>query len=151
MIIIANGSPVLISYFFSHRPSLAIDFGYKLKDKQPVFGHTKTWRGLITSISVTSLAGFIIGYPLITGCIIASFSMLGDLISSFIKRRLNTAPSSKAMLLDQLPESFIPAIGISYFIPLTMLNIAIIVCGFFFIELFLSKILFKFGIRKQPY
>ena len=38
------------------------------------------------------------------GLLVAATAMAGDLLSSFLKRRLALAPSSQAIGLDQIPE-----------------------------------------------
>ena len=42
------------------------------------------------------------------GALVAAMAMLGDLFSSFLKRRMGLAPSRQAIGLDQIPESCFP-------------------------------------------
>ena len=77
--------------------------------------------------------------------------MVGDLLSSFIKRRLNLVPSSKATGIDQIPEALIPALGGMQLLELSLLDVVAIVILFFIGEKVFSKILFRFKIRKRPY
>jgi len=151
LILIANGSPVLASYFFSHRSSKPIDFGLMLKDKQYLFGKTKTWRGLVSSLVLTSLIAMLLGYDLMTGFIVSSLSMLGDLFSSFLKRRLQKVESSQVVLLDQIPESLLPCLWLLKMNYIDLTQVMVIVSSFIIIDIVLSSILYKFGVRKKPY
>lgn len=151
LILVANGAPVLISYLFSHRVSLPIDFGLQLKDQQPLFGTTKTWRGIIASITATVAVAYLLYHEFAIGLSIALLAMCGDLFSSFIKRRLKKPPGSKMLLLDQLPESLFPTLLMLYLNHIDLIQVIVIVVGFIIIELLLSVLLFRFGIRKHPY
>ena len=151
LIIIANGAPIVIRVLLNNRFSIAVDFGYKLPDNNPIFGESKTWRGVIAAIVATSAAAWLMGYSSFTGALVASYAVLGDLISSFIKRRLSRPPSSMALLLDQIPESLFPALMMMQVFKLDISAIIQLVLTFIIIELLLSHILYKWGIRERPY
>ena len=151
LIIIANGAPIILRALMGKRLDFAIDSGYRLADNNPLFGSSKTWRGVIAALIITSIAAVLIGYPASTGAQIAIYSVLGDVLSSFIKRRLGMAPSSMAPLLDQVPESLLPAVMLMDTFELDMQSIVILVCVFIIVELLLSYIFFKLGIRNRPY
>ena len=129
----------------------AIDFGHKLPDGQAIFGESKTWRGVIAACIFTAIAAALLGYTPVTGLWVAVYAILGDLTSSFIKRRLHRPPSSMAPLLDQVPESLFPALMLAGTFKLTISAIIELVLIFIIIELALSHVLYKWGIRKQPY
>ena len=78
-------------------------------------------------------------------------STLGDLLSSFIKRRLKLRPSSMALGLDQVPESLLPLLLLKEPLGLTWPGILRTVVLFFVLELVLSRLLFWLRIRKTPY
>jgi CDP-2,3-bis-(O-geranylgeranyl)-sn-glycerol synthase len=78
-------------------------------------------------------------------------AMLGDLLSSFIKRRLGMASSSMALGLDQIPESLLPLLAVAETFELSGSTIAWTVAGFVVLELTLSPIFYWLGIRNQPY
>ena len=151
LIIIANGAPIVIRVLLNNCFSIAVDFGYKLPDNYPIFGESKTWRGVIAAIIATSAAAWLMGYSSFTGALVASYAVLGDLISSFIKRRLARQPSSMALLLDQIPESLFPALMMMQVFKLNISAIIQLVLTFIIIELLLSHILYKWGIRERPY
>jgi hypothetical protein len=77
--------------------------------------------------------------------------MSGDLLSSFIKRRLELPPSSQALGLDQIPESFLPLLACSFILPLAVTDILIGTVLFIVGELLLSRLLFKLRVRDRPY
>lgn len=120
-------------------------------DKNPFLGHTKTWRGLIASLLLTPLLSFLIGINIWFGFMIAIMAMTGDLCSSFIKRRLNISSSDKAMLLDQVPESALPCLYLYIIDEISLFYFCIGIIIFTLTDIFLSKVLYKLGIRKHPY
>ena len=77
--------------------------------------------------------------------------MGGDLLSSFIKRRLGLETSARATGLDQIPESLIPALLCARDLGLDWLDVATATVAFVIGELILSKILYRLHIRKRPY
>ena len=151
LIIIANGSPILIRLLLNDSFDLAVDFGQKLPDNRRVFGDSKTWRGIVAALASTAIAAWLFGYLVTTGLLVAAYAVLGDLIASFIKRRLAMPPSSMAPLLDQVPESLLPAWMLMHIFKLDMMSVIILVLTFIIVELGLSHILYKWGIRKRPY
>jgi len=86
-----------------------------------------------------------------TGLLVAIYAILGDLTSSFIKRRLGKPVSSMAPLLDQIPESLLPAFMLMNTFGLNMSNVVLLVLIFIISELMLSHVFYKWGIRKHPY
>jgi len=151
LIIIANGAPILIRVLLNDGFKLAVDFGQKLPDKQRIFGPSKTWRGVIAALVFTAAAAWLLGLSPKTGLLVAVYAILGDLFSSFIKRRLSMQPSSMAPLLDQVPESFIPAYMLRDVFNLDVYAVILLVLIFIIVELFLSHILYQWGVRKRPF
>ena len=151
LIIIANGAPIILRTLIKNRLDLPVDFGFHLPDGKPLFGKSKTWRGIAGAVVFAGCGALLLGYPPYTGMLVAIYSLSGDLISSFIKRRLGMQTSSMAPLLDQVPESLFPAIMLRDAFGLETESIIILVCAFVIAELLLSWIFFKLGIRKKPY
>lgn len=100
---------------------------------------------------VTMLCSLAIQYGWVTGLIVGLLAMVGDSLSSFIKRRLSMPPSTMAIGLDQIPESLFPLIYLHYQWQLECLSVAFLVFLFMILELVLSQILFRLHIRKRPY
>jgi len=151
LIIIANGAPILIRVLLRDRFDRAVDFGQKMPDGRQVFGSSKTWRGIFAALITTAIAAPVLGHPVEIGFLVALYAVTGDLISSFIKRRLAKAPSSMAPILDQVPESLLPAIMLKQHFGLDYFGVIQLVLIFIIIELLLSHILYEWGIRKRPY
>lgn len=151
LIIVANAAPVLVRHLFANRFAWPVDGGMKWPDQQPVLGDSKTWRGLIASVVLTSLCAAWLNHPLYVGFVVSLFAITGDLCSSFIKRRLRKPPSSMALGLDQIPESLFPGLIMAPSLGLTMIDVFLLVLIFFVVELGLSFVLYHLGIRKKPY
>ena len=151
LIIIANGAPILIRVLFRGRFNQAVDFGLKMPDGYDILGASKTWRGVCAAIAATPAAAWLMGYSLETGFLVAIYAVVGDLLSSFLKRRLGKEPSSMAFILDQVPESLLPGLMMMDVFKLELQSILIMVLIFIIIELLLSHILYEWGIRKRPY
>jgi CDP-2,3-bis-(O-geranylgeranyl)-sn-glycerol synthase len=151
LIIIANGAPILIRVLLNENFNLAVDFGQELPDKRRVFGPSKTWRGIFAALFATTVAAWLLGYSPETGLLVAVYAVLGDLLSSFIKRRLAMPPSSMAPLLDQVPESLFPAFMMRQDFNLDLFSVMLLVLIFVIVELVLSRTLYKWGIRRRPY
>lgn len=151
LILVANGTPVLFSYLLHHRASLPVDFGRVLADQKRCFGDNKTWRGLLSSLIVTALLAELLGLNFVSGVQLSLLAMSGDLFSSFIKRRLDRAPGSRVLLLDQVPESLLPAWWLMEEFALDLMQVMAVVFVFIIIEQVLSFIFYKLGVRKKPY
>ena len=151
LILIANGIPVIATAICGQRGARTLDGGRRLDDGQRLWGDSKTWRGLLLALSVTSLAASALGLPAQIGIIIGAAAMAGDLLSSFIKRRLGMASSSMALGLDQIPESLLPLLAVAGECGLTWTTIILITLGFVVAELALSQVLFRLGVRNRPY
>lgn len=148
---IANGAPILATRLLGNHFDSPLDAGLKLADGRPLFGTSKTVRGLVLSLLCTALAAPLLGFEWITGAALAGASMLGDLLSSFVKRRLGRRTHSQAFGLDQIPESLLPLLLLQNHLGLGTAQIAIIIFAFIVLELLLSRLLFKLNIRDRPY
>lgn len=151
LLLLANGAPVIASKLLGPRWARPLDGGRRFSDGKAWFGKSKTLRGILASVLATSLGAVLIGYSISTGALFAVASMGGDLISSFIKRRLDLPPSSRALGLDQLPESMLPLLVCWQALELDMATALAVVVLFFGGELLLSRVLFRLHIRKRPY
>jgi CDP-archaeol synthase len=151
LLVLANGAPVLAKKIFGTRLSFPLDFGAMFFDGRPLFGPSKTFRGVAAALVITTAASPLIGLNPAIGAIVGSAAMAGDLLSSFLKRRLNQPPSSQALGLDQIPESLFPLLACGGALSLTAADIALGVAIFFAGELLLSRLLFRVHLRDEPY
>lgn len=95
---------ILPAYFANMAPVVfgggsPIDKGRNWIDGKRILGDHKTFRGLISGIVVGTAVGLIQQRP-IQGFLLSTGAMTGDLMGSFIKRRLNIPPGGDAILLD---------------------------------------------------
>jgi CDP-diglyceride synthetase len=151
LLAVANGTPIIVEKFLGKSLAFPIDGGTTLADGKPLLGSSKTLRGLALSILATTAFAPLIGLDWRIGALVAVLAMLGDLFSSFLKRRMGLVPSGQAIGLDQIPESLLPLLACWFFLPLTVVDVVVATVIFFVGELALSRVLFKWGIRDRPY
>jgi hypothetical protein len=151
LLALANGSPVVAKLIFGDHGSWPLDGNIKFVDGRPLFGASKTVRGILVSIFITSACALLLGLTLKIGLVVAIMAMAGDLLSSFLKRRLGLQSSSRAVGLDQIPESLLPLLACRQALSLTALDIGAGTAIFFVGEVVLSRVLFKLHIRDRPY
>src|ERR1700693_2987426 len=128
----ANGTPIVAKTIFGSRFALPLDAGIIFFDGRPLFGASKTMRGIVVSTLTPSAIAPFIGLDLTIGAIVASSAMAGGLFSSFVKRRLNFSPSRPALGLAPAAESLFPMLACRDALSLTIADIALGV-GIFFI------------------
>jgi CDP-2,3-bis-(O-geranylgeranyl)-sn-glycerol synthase len=151
LLTLANGAPVVAKKVFGAHFARPLDAGVLLFDGRAVFGSSKTIRGIIASVVVTAIGAVFLGLDSELGALVAAVAMMGDLLSSFLKRRLNFPPSSQAMGLDQVPESLLPLLACRDMLSLSYFDIFVAVWLFFVGELAMSRILYMLRLRDQPY
>lgn len=151
LILIANGVPVVATAICGNWGDRPLDDGRLLADGQRLLGDTKTWRGLLLAPLATGVGAALLGLSALLGMAIGGAAMLGDMLSSFIKRRLGLAPSSMALGLDQIPESLLPLLVVAGEFALTWPAIGLVVASFVALELALSPVFYWLGIRSRPY
>jgi CDP-diglyceride synthetase len=147
----ANGAPILGKKILGPRFSRPLDGGCIFIDGRRLLGDSKTFRGALLATIATLACSFVLGLALSVGLIAALGAIAGDLLSSFIKRRLGRPPSSRALGLDQIPESLLPALLLQPALRLGICDVTTIVLLFLAGEIFLSRILFRWRIRDEPY
>ena len=148
---LANASPVIAKLFLGKTSARPIDGNTQFIDGRPLFGPSKTIRGLVVSLLLTAFAAPLIGLQFKIGLLVAAAAMAGDLLSSFLKRRFGFAPSSKATGLDQIPEALFPLLACRSAFSLTAIDIAVGCMIFFVGEVLLSYLFFRLRLRDRPY
>ena len=88
---------------------------------------------------------------LLVGLLFGLASLAGDLISSFIKRRMTVPPSGMALGLDQIPESLLPLWLFRHELGIDAVSVCILVVLFLVGALLLSRAMFHLGVRDRPY
>ena len=138
----ANGAPVIFG------GGRSIDGGRNFLDGKPLFGSHKTIRGFFAGLSIGTLVGFVEhvlfgashAFPFLSimpfspslslGFMLSLGALVGDLMDSFVKRRLNIPPGSPLPVVDQLDFVlgallFSLAIGELPSLPITLIVIVI--------------------------
>lgn len=92
---LANAAPVLCG---GGKP---IDGGRTWRDGRPLLGSHKTVRGTLSGIAVGTAVGLIQLAPL-RGLLLSIGAVSGDIIVSFVKRRLGMKPGDPFPVADQL-------------------------------------------------
>jgi hypothetical protein len=148
---VANGTPIIAKKLLKDRFAAPLDAGMRFPDGYPIFGKSKTLRGLLIAIACTALVASLVGLSWTTGAVLGAASMAGDLLSSFIKRRLGLPPHAQAFGLDQIPEALLPVLLLRAQLGLSVGDIALLVVAFVAVEIVLSRVLFLLRIRDEPY
>lgn len=151
LLLVANGTPVIAKRLLGNRFSSPLDQGLTLPDGQQLLGGSKTIRGVLLAIVMTSVAAPAVGLGWQIGTLVGATAMAGDLFSSFLKRRLRLTPSSQAVGVDQVPESLFPFLMCRPLLDLTWAAVVAGVVIFVASGLVLSRILYHLGVRKRPY
>jgi CDP-diglyceride synthetase len=148
---IANGAPVVAKKLLGGIWAWPLDGGARFFDGRPLFGRSKTVRGIAVSLVATMAAAALLGLRPALGAMVGATAMAGDLFSSFVKRRLDRAPSSRATGLDQIPEAVLPLIACRGALSLTAADIIVGVAVFLVGEVVLSQLFYRLGLRDRPY
>jgi CDP-diglyceride synthetase len=141
ILITANGVPIILRYGLRNTFSYPVDGGLLLADGYPLFGYAKTWRGIFSGITTASIITILFGFPLLFGITFSLLSLLGDLLSSFIKRRLKRPPSTPCIGIDQLPEALLPLIVGTYWLDYQIDTVLIVTLSFFIVNLFIPTLI----------
>ena len=106
--LIANAMPLIARKVLKGRKFTPVDFGRSFIDGKRVFGDNKSWEGILAGI----IGGVAVGlsfyaythnpYWILYGFLMSVGTMLGDLLNSFIKRRINIRPGDPFVPFDQI-------------------------------------------------
>lgn len=151
LLVVANGAPILAANLLGARFAKPLDGGRRWLDGRPIFGQSKTLRGIFFALLAAALAAPLLGHDARLGLSVGALAMTGDLFSSFLKRRLGIVSSGMALGLDQIPESLLPAWVLRGAFGLNGPEVLVASAVFLLLELLLSALLYAIGVRKQPY
>ncbi|MDH5440962.1 MAG: CDP-2,3-bis-(O-geranylgeranyl)-sn-glycerol synthase [Candidatus Bathyarchaeota archaeon] len=151
----ANAAPVL---FGGGHP---MDFGRKFIDGKPIFGRNKTIRGFIAGLLIGTLVGWAqetlapnIGLE--KGSVLLGFSLslgalFGDLIGSFVKRRLDLKPGASFPVSDQIDFVLLALLFSLPVKPPTFLYAVLIIALTLPIHLLANVIAYLIRVKKRPW
>lgn len=151
LLLIANGTPVLLRKLLDARLAAPVDGGLSLGDGRRLLGPSKTWRGLLAGTAAAEGVGWLLGLDPGQGAATGSLSLSGDLLSSFVKRRMGIPASGRATGLDQIPEALIPTLCLAGWFRLDAIAAVTVVLVFLVLEIVLSLVGFRLGLRRRPY
>lgn len=150
LLIVANSAPIFARILLGVWSNWPIDGGIVYRDGRPLLGPTKTLRGLLAAVCATGMAAPLIDIDIITSALFGFCSMLGDLASSFIKRRLGVESSTSVLGLDQGLETLCPLFVFRERFDLQLADIFIISAIFFALNIVFSPLLSRLHIRHRP-
>ncbi|MBU2477191.1 CDP-2,3-bis-(O-geranylgeranyl)-sn-glycerol synthase [Candidatus Micrarchaeota archaeon] len=139
-----------------------LDFSLNFPDNKPLLGEGKTIKGTFLGMLAGMLAVYLINYyfqgkvPIIEnyfeyGILLAVGAILGDLIGSFIKRRMDIERGKPVLLLDQL-DFVIFGVFLGSLIYSISAELFIVICVVTLIAHKLSNwIAFKIKLKKVPW
>lgn len=151
MLVLANGAPVLAARLFRHRWSAPVDAGAYCSDGRRLLGKSKTWRGIVVGTLCCAGFAWAAGHGWGFGLLFGLLALAGDLFSSFIKRRLGRASSARVPWLDQVPEAVLPLLLAYGWGLVTAWGACLIVVAFALCNMWVSPLLYRLGIRRQPH
>jgi CDP-diglyceride synthetase len=151
LIMLANGTPVVAKRILGDRFTYPLDGNIVFFDGRPLFGSSKTVRGVVLALIVTAAGALLLGLSTTVGLVVAATAMAGDAFSSFVKRRLGLSPHSRATGLDQIPESLFPLLACQSALGLNAADIVAGVVIFLIGEILASRALFRLRVRDRPY
>jgi CDP-2,3-bis-(O-geranylgeranyl)-sn-glycerol synthase len=151
LLALANGAPLVAARLLGRRFACPLDGRLIFVDGRPLLGASKTVRGMLAAVAVSTAGALLVGMPGSVGAVVGAGAMAGDALSSFIKRRFALPPSSRATGLDQIPESLVPLLASRLMLPLTPWDIAASVAIFLVGEIVLSRALYRVHLRDRPY
>ena len=151
----ANGAPVL---FGGGRP---IDGGKAFLDGRPLFGPHKTVRGFVSGLLIGTFVGWVqeaygpsVGLPqgsLVLGFALSLGALTGDLLGSFIKRRLNLKSGAHLPVSDQLDFVLMALVFSLSVQPPTLMYALIIVVLTAPIHLMVNAMAYLLRLKKAPW
>lgn len=151
MLTLANGAPVVAKKLLRNKLDQPLDYHRRWPDQRRLLGPSKTIRGVVASVGACIIGANLVRIDWMVGAGFGAISMAGDILSSFVKRRLNIAPSGRAVGLDQIPEALLPTLFVSGTFELSALEIALIVIAFWLGSAVLSPLFHWIGLRDHPY
>ena len=149
----ANAIPVLFG------GGLPMDFGRNFIDGKPLFGSHKTFRGFFSGLLIGTLVGIVQSNvpvfppppPILLGFVLSLGGLTGDLIHSFVKRRLNLPPGASFPVADQM-DFVIGALLFSLLIFPPLPEIALIILVVTPpIHLLTNYVAYRLGMKKEPF
>lgn len=105
-----NLLPALVTLLLGDRYSQPLDCNRCWLDRRPLFGRHKTVRGFLAGLAGGTAVFPLLGITWEQAALASFLVMVGDLLSSFGKRRLRLPSGNIVLVLDQALECLLPAL-----------------------------------------
>ena len=151
LMLLANGSPVVVRAWLGDRLDWPLDGGIVLEDGRPLLGSSKTVIGAVTAITTSAVLAPWLGLPWYIGALVGLSSMVGDAASSFVKRRRGLQPGAMAIGLDQVPESLLAMLACKPLLDLGWEQIVVLTLLFTIANLGISRMTALAGLDHHPH
>lgn len=148
---VANSAPILGKRLLGGKLNAPLDAGLRFVDGRPLLGPSKTVRGVVLAVAASAAAAPVLGVPARLGRVVGAAAMAGDVLSSFVKRRLGVPSSDRALGLDQVPEALLPMLAVRAPLALTPAQIVGVTAAFLVLELPVARLAHRLGLRERPY
>ncbi len=145
-----NFIPPMLAHLLGDRWGVPLDRGRLFRDGLPLLGFHKTGRGVAGGIVAGALGGMLLGFPWWIGLLAGMLSMAGDLVASFIKRRLGISSGHIMPGLDQGPEGLLPFLVLGPYCSLGGWEI-ILLAAFFSVGAYFGSWFLKRVLLTKPY
>lgn len=146
-----NGAPLLARRICGPRFDWPLDGHCVMPDGQRLLGESKTWRGVLAGVLVGAVAAPLVELSFSQGALFGLASLLGDALTSFVKRRLHWPPHHQAPMLDQALEVLLPLWLFHEKLLISRWQALGVLALFFLINHWLSPWLYRMGIRLRPW
>ncbi len=158
---VANGSPVIV-YKILHGRTTPIDMGIVMRDGRRLLGDGKSIEGFIGGIIIGFLMGAILSIVIpnlyrepLEYFLLSIGAMVGDILGSFIKRRIGLERGAPAPVMDQLGFIIIAllfvwiTVGIPYWMDISIILVILLVT--FILHIVTNFLAYLIGIKDRPW
>jgi CDP-2,3-bis-(O-geranylgeranyl)-sn-glycerol synthase len=162
----ANMAPVIVKKWFK-RLAIPIDFNKKI-NKKPIFGKNKTFRGLIFAIIFAIIIAFIqkllfninafqaisindYSNWILFGFLMGFGAIFGDLVESFVKRRLNFESGKPFIPFDQIDFILGALLFASFIVDFDLIMIIIILLVSIILHILVNHFAYYTKIRNEKW
>ena len=147
---LVNFAPPLVACLLGEKWNRPVDLGYASGKGEALFGAHKTIRGLVAGIAAGAGTGVLLGFPWWVGLGAGTLSMGGDLLSSFLKRRLGLPCGKVVPGLDQVFEGIFPFAVLAPYFSLGAVAVAV-QATVFGLGAYAGSLLFTSILLKEPF
>ena len=151
LLTVANGMPVIAKKLLGRLLAWPLDFGMTMRDGRPLFGASKTVRGLVLAIVVTAAAAPVLGLAWQIGAAMAArrwpaTSCRASPSAGSPWRRAAARPG-----WTRYPEALLPALASMTPLGLGAADVVLVIALFVAGEIALSRLLYHLHVRDEPY